>query len=133
MHNATHKFSIAAALIGLLLAGSAFADEHMPQRGMHSEEGNVDRAMPQRSNLPKYYPSRFDRQGIMRSIVEAGKVIISGVRYTVSPNVRVHTLETRNASVYALREDTEVGIKLDPAGRNVMAIWVLPKGSVAQN
>ncbi|HFE32673.1 MAG TPA: hypothetical protein ENJ17_05115 [Gammaproteobacteria bacterium] len=133
MHSATIKLTIAAAFIGLLLSSPTFADERMPQRGMHSEEGNASRAMPQHSNLPKYYPSHFDRQGFVRSIVQDGKVMISGVRYTVSPNVRVHTRETRNASIYALREDTEVGIKLDPSGRNVIAIWVLPKGSVPQN
>jgi len=134
MHNTTRKFSIATALIGLLLAASAFADERMPQRNMHAEKGGFsEQDMRQPGNLPTYYPRRFDRQGVMRSIVTAGKVMIGGVRYTVSPNVRVHTPETRNASAYALREDTEVGIKLDPAGRNVVAIWVLPKGSVPQN
>lgn len=133
MHYATVKLTIAMAFIGLLLSGPAFADEGIPKRGMHSEENDTGRAMPQRSNLPKHYPSRFDRQGIMRSVVKAGKVMIGGTRYTVSPNVRVHTLTTRNASVYALQENTEVGIKLDPAGQNVMAIWVLPRGSVPQN
>jgi len=99
---------------GPLLAASAFADERMPQRNMHAEEGGFsgqDKQQP--GNLPAHYPRRFDRQGVMRSIVTAGKVMIGGVRYTVSPNVRVHTL--------------------DPAGRNVVAIWVLPKGSVPQN
>ncbi len=133
MHNASSKLSIAAALIGLLLAGPVFADERLPQHGMHNEEGNADQGQPHHSHLPAYYPPRFDRRGIMRSIVEGGRVTIDGVRYTVSPNVRVHTLETRNASVYALREGAEVGIKFDPASRTVIAIWVLPKGSVPQS
>lgn len=133
MHNASRKLTIAAALIGLLLSGLAFADERMHHRDRHAEDNGPDTVMPGHRDLPKYYPSRFDRQGIMRSIIEAGKVMIGGVRYSVSPNVRVHTQETRNASVYALREDTEVGIKLDPQGKNIIAIWVLPRGSVQQN
>ncbi|HHH48251.1 MAG TPA: hypothetical protein ENK51_05120 [Gammaproteobacteria bacterium] len=134
MTNASSQFVIAAALTGLLLTGAVLADERMHHRDRPpAEEGGAGTAMPQQARLPAHYPARFDRQGIMRTIVEAGKVMIDGMRYTVSPNVRVHTLETRNASVHALRENTEVGIKLDPQGKSITAIWVLPRGSVQQN
>jgi len=133
MHHSNKKLAlVAAAVAGLLLGSHALAEE-----GRHGDPGGYQQesseTMPRHHRLPKYYPERFDRTGIMRSIVQGGKVMIGGVRYTVSPNVRVHTAHTRNASVYALNENTEVGIELDQRGKVITGIWVLPKGAVPQN
>ncbi len=130
MHTQKTRYLIAAALLGLLSALPAAASENPSHRGLYEEGGAGEQ---RERDLPDYYPQRFDHEGIMRSLVQGGRMMLGGVRYRVSPNVRVYTPETRNGSVYALREGTEVGIKLDAAGRTVSDIWVLPKGSVVQN
>lgn len=83
------------------------------------------------------YKPNFDRDGIITGSVQNQQLLINATRYTLDPNVRVHTPQTEFASPQALATDAEVGFNLvvDKVSSQykIIEIWVLPKGSVVLN
>lgn len=80
------------------------------------------------SNLPEYYPKRFENEGILHE-VKHNKVIINATAYQLVDNVIVHTLSTQYGSLNNLRKDMDIAFRLMDT-RVITEIWILPKGSV---
>lgn len=91
--------------------------------------GNVSAAD---NKLPAYYPSSFQHEGILRDIGTKGTLIVSGNRYTLSPNALIHSLVTQHSSRFALKEGLEVGFTANRDTGVITEIWILPKGSVKE-
>ena len=108
---------LATVLVMLMATGIAFG------RGEPIRSG---------SNLPSYYPSSFQATGILSETSTGAGLIISGLSYTLSMNVLIHTTSTEFSSRYALSAGKEVGFSFSDNGgsRTVSEIWVLPGGTV---
>jgi hypothetical protein len=86
----------------------------------------------QAAGLPHYYPSSFDRQGVI-SGMGGGELFVNARRYQLDPNVRVHSLATEFASRGALKGGAEIGFTTAPGKQGVgkiTEIWLLPDGTV---
>ena len=87
------------------------------------------------NQLPSYYPDTFVHTGLLSSIGSISEVVISGARYTLSPNVLIHTLSTEFGSKHSLRVGQEVGFSFTTNSRKISTIteiWLLPPGSINQ-
>jgi hypothetical protein len=99
-------FHLATAVIALLLAGTVAAQ-----------------------NLPRYYQNAdFQRTGRIDSVqIEAQRVIIDDVAYSISSNLIVHSPKAYSVPVSNLKVGTLVGYKmLNPRSRLIGEIWLLP-------
>ena len=86
----------------------------------------------QAAGLPHYYPSSFDRQGVI-SGMGSGGLYVNARRYQLDPNVRIHSLDTQFASRRALQGGTEIGFSTSPDRKGIdkiTEIWLLPDGTV---
>lgn len=96
-------------------------------------------AMAQRASsaikdLPSYYPASFQKTGVIRDVGTDDTLVISGIKYQISPQTKIHTVDSQFASSWSLKTDAEVGFSFatdDAKKRNISEIWLLPKGSVA--
>ena len=82
-------------LVTLLLASSYGLAEgpHRPRVGA-----------PLASDLPEYYPSRFDRTGVLQEFDRRhDRLVINATAYGYEPGLRVHTLRAAAVSVHVLR------------------------------
>ena len=87
------------------------------------------------NQLPTYYPTTFQTTGLLSTVGSNSEIIISGVRYTLSPNVLIHTMSTEFGSRYSLQKNQEVGFSFTINSRTVRTIteiWLLPAGSANQ-
>ncbi len=77
--------------------------------------------------LPDYYPDSFDRWGIVDLLdVNSKHIVINDTRMQLSPQTKVHSLNTRFSTVSTLRRGMKVG--MDLAGNKVInEIWILPR------
>ncbi|WP_148103031.1 hypothetical protein [Sulfuriflexus mobilis] len=86
------------------------------------------------SQLPSYYPDTFQATGIITDPKDNRSVIISGLRYYVTNNTRVHTTRSQTGSLYELDKiGTELGftyVEDNQRRRFLVEAWTLPKGTV---
>lgn len=85
------------------------------------------------SHLPDYYPAAFQNKGAIQRIESGDTLVINGVRYRLSPNVRIHTFATEFAPRQTLVSGLEIAFSfggIDQRGRTIAEIWVLPAGTV---
>lgn len=84
--------------------------------------------------LPSYYPDTFQATGIITDPKDNRSVIISGLRYYVTNNTRVHTTRSQTGSLYELGIlGTELGfsyVEDNQRRRFLVEAWTLPKGTV---
>ena len=115
-----------AALIGTGFPGESHAGP--PQIGRLINKNLKER-------LPSYYPERFMGTGIvtaqdsnLRTITIGNQPFVQGI------NTRVHTLNSKFASVQNLTPGTAVGFNYLVGGENntffLTEVWTLPTGSV---
>ncbi len=88
-------------------------------------------------DLPSYYPESFQMKGVVNRVeVRRHYLVISGQKMSFDPNIKVHTLATEHASLYALRVGDPIGLNFldgDRRQRILSEIWVLPPGSVSED
>ena len=82
------------------------------------------------NKLPTYYPTSFEQKGFLRGIGSGGKITISGIKYTLSPNALIHSLTTQHSSRFALKAGQEVGFSINSSNHQIIELWILPKGSL---
>jgi len=85
-------------------------------------------AMPSwADNMPDYYPDSFDRWGIIDMVdVSTMHIVINDARMQLSPQIKVHSLNTRFSTINTLRRGMKVGMGL--ADRKIIdEIWILPR------
>jgi hypothetical protein len=95
----------------------------MAQRGAV----NIQRTMPD------YYPDTFQRAGKITGIRSRDVVIISGRKYSIDANTKLHTERTEFATRSIISMGEEVGFSFitDAANnRTITELWILPIGSV---
>lgn len=99
-------------------------------------------APPERSGLrsttglPDYYPTNYQKTGIIRDVLVGDTLIISGLKYQLSPNINIHSTSNQFSSRWVLKTGEEVGFSFttDAANnRTISEIWVLPKGRVVSH
>lgn len=108
---------LAAAVFTLLSTGTAFG------RGDTVSSGNT---------LPEYYPASFQKTGLINGAGAGGSLNISGLSYSLSPNVLIHTTMTEFSSRHDLASGKEVGftVNSDANSRVITEIWILPAGTL---
>ena len=86
------------------------------------------------SDLPEYYPSRFDRTGVLQEFDRRhNRLVINATAYGYGSGLRVHTLRAASVSVHSLKVGSDLGFtfELNRRGQRIITqIWVLPKGYV---
>lgn len=110
------KLILATTVISFLASGTAFG------RGETVSPG---------SGLPDYYPASFQNTGVING-VSGSSLNISGLNYSLSPNVLIHSTMTEHSSRYDLGSGKEVGFTVDNNRntRTITEIWILPSGTV---
>jgi hypothetical protein len=90
-------------------------------------------ALRSTSGLPDYYPSKFQKTGIIREVNVGDTLVISGLKYYLTPDTAIHSTSNQFSSRWALKTGEEVGFSFtsDAANRRTLSeIWILPKGRV---
>ena len=80
-------------------------------------------------DMPRYYEDAdFQRTGRIDSVqIEAQRIIIDDVSYSISSNLIVHSPRAYSVPVSNLKVGTLVGYKmLNTRGRLISEIWLLP-------
>jgi len=116
-----HRYMLATALVLLVATGSAFG------RGLSTEVS---------AQLPSYYPSSFQKTGVIRNASIVNQLTVDGARYALSSNARIHTVATEHASRFSLAPGLELGFTYDRDAsgvRRITEIWILPAGSIKLN
>jgi hypothetical protein len=93
-------------------------------------------ALRSTSGLPQYYPANYQKTGIIREVPGDDMLIISGLKYQLTPDTKIHTTSNQFSSRWALKTGEEVGFSFttDAANRRTIAeIWLLPKGRVVSH
>jgi len=88
------------------------------------------------TGLPDYYPSNYQKTGVIRDVHVDDTLIISGLKYKLSPNIQIHTTTNQFSSRWALKTGEEVGFNFstDAANnRTISEIWIMPKGRVVSH
>jgi len=97
---------------------------------------------PQRSalrsteGLPEYYPANYQKTGIIRDVLGSDTFVISGLKYQLTADTKIHTTNNQFSSRWALKNGEEVGFSFstDAANnRTISEIWVFPKGRVVSH
>jgi hypothetical protein len=114
----TFTQSTVALVLSLLLSvGTAFAGSYMLAEG---------------TKLPAYYPSSFQEAGTIARLSNSS-MIISGMSYSLSMNVLIHSMSTEYSSRYELKTGKDAGFSFNTNANNkriITEIWLLPAGSV---
>ena len=104
---------------------------------MVSTTGYAQRAPSSSSGLPDYYPASYQQTGVIHEVGMNDTLIISGLKYQISSDTKIHTVNTQFATTWSLKSGEEVGFSFttdDTAKhRSISDIWVLPKGTVVQH
>lgn len=83
------------------------------------------------AQLPDYYPAAFDLGGTVERIDSAPPaILVNDQHLRLEPNVRVHTLSSRNLGIDALHPGQSVGVQFSATRGStplVRDIWVLPE------
>ncbi len=88
------------------------------------------------SGLPEYYPSEFQKTGIIREVNTDDTLVISGLKYHLTPNTAIHTTNNQFSSRWSLKTGEEVGFTYSDDATNrrtISEIWTLPKGRVVSH
>ncbi len=114
-------------VIGLLLVAVSMACLAAPpeRSGVRSAEG-----------LPEYYPSTFQKTGVIRDVAPDDTLVISGLKYHLTPDTKIHTTRNEFSSRWSLKSGEEVGISFSTDGANrrtISEIWLLPAGRVVSH
>ncbi|MDH5324195.1 MAG: hypothetical protein OEZ68_19980 [Gammaproteobacteria bacterium] len=130
-HSLTHDclrsgFIVTTLVLIALLCAGANATE--PRRG----------SLRLNAPLPAYYPAQFPHSGKITEIESQNSIIINGLRYKLSAYVKVHTKESKYATLGALQAGQELGFKTNTRSQanstrdrgEITEMWVLPTGSV---
>ena len=86
--------------------------------------------------LPEYYPDSFQKTGIIREVNQNDSLVISGLKYHLTPDTAIHSTSNRYSSRWVLRTGAEVGFSFnsDAANRRTITeIWILPQGRVVSH
>ena len=81
------------------------------------------------SSLPSYYPTEFQRLGVLTEVRGQYNWVVDGVQVTVSNNVLVHSLVSNFSSLYSINQGMELGYRRNSAGE-IAEVWQLPDGTV---
>ena len=103
----------------------------MPPAIQHSESSHG--AESPESQLPDYYPAAFQNKGAIQRVEGGETLIINDVRYRLSPNVHIHTLDREFSPRETLVSGLEIAFtvgSISQRGRTIAEIWVLPAGTV---
>jgi hypothetical protein len=114
---------IVSLLIGLLSVASLAA---APERS----------SLRSSSGLPEYYPTNFQKTGIIRDVAQDDTLVISGLKYRLTPDTKIHTTRNEFSSRWSLKKGEEVGFTFTTDASNhrtVSEIWLLPKGRVVSH
>jgi len=79
--------------------------------------------------LPDYYPKAFQMNGtIDRVDLKRGIIVINDMLWSLSMNVKVHSLNTEFSSIRTLRSGMKMGFTMNSInGKNqITEIWLLP-------
>jgi len=84
------------------------------------------------TQLPGYYPSSFQKTGVIEKVGTGGNIVIATAGYQLASNVLVHSPTTEFSSRYDLSAGKEVGFNLAGNGNSntITEIWILPAGSI---
>jgi hypothetical protein len=85
------------------------------------------------SGVPSYYPASYQQTGVIHDVGLDNTLVISGLKYQISSNTKIHTLNTQFATAWSLKTNEEVGFSFSTDAsnkRSIDEIWLLPKGSV---
>ncbi|MDT8403755.1 hypothetical protein [Sulfuriflexus sp.] len=92
--------------------------------------GSYVLADEQGNSAPSYYPSDFQKKGIVRTINAGQKqLIIDGLSYHYQVDLQVHSPTQKYGTVYSLKEGQIIGFsyKEDLNGKRIITeIWVIP-------
>lgn len=81
------------------------------------------------ATLPAYYPETFQMHGTVDRIdIKRGEIVINDMFWSLSMNVKVHSLTTEFSSIQTLRLGMNIGFSMNTVnGKNQVAeIWILP-------
>lgn len=82
------------------------------------------------ARLPGHYPDEFDNVGTISKLdIENHAIEINGIRYLLSSNLVVHSLQTNFSSSRYLRTGMRIGygfLSLEGNSRQIIEIWILP-------
>jgi len=83
------------------------------------------------SEVPSYYPKTFAERGtIDRLSASAAEIVIDDTLYTLSMNIKVHSLVTEHSSLRTLKKGMKIGYstaKMRSGSEQVIELWVLPR------
>jgi hypothetical protein len=114
---------IVSLLIGLLSVVSLAA---APERS----------SLRSTSGLPEYYPANFQKTGIIRDVASDDTLVISGLKYRLTPDTKIHTTHNEFSTRWSLKTGEEVGFAFSTNAANqrtISEIWLLPKGRVVSH
>lgn len=115
-------------LISLLTVTTAYSDESARSSAMPILGLTISA-----SQLPRYYPNRFQVTGVIFRMNNNGQITVSGSAqaYTLSPNALIHSMSTEFSSRHALSKGTEIGFSVNNRNRHTITeIWILPEGAI---
>lgn len=81
------------------------------------------------TTIPSYYPSHFQKLGVLTEIRSQYDWVVNGISIKVSRNVLVHSLVTNFSSLYAIKQGMELGYRKNSQGE-IAEVWQLPDGTV---
>jgi hypothetical protein len=88
------------------------------------------------SGLPDYYPTNYQKTGIIRDVRVDDTLVISGLKYRLTADTKIHTTRNQFSTRWALKTGEEAGFSFttDAAGqRTISEIWLLPAGRVVSH
>lgn len=114
---------IIGLLVGLLSVASLAAT---PERS----------SLRSTSGLPEYYPANYQKTGIIRDVAADDTLVISGLKYRLTSDTKIHTTRNEFSSRWSLKTGEEVGFTFSTNAANhrtISEIWLLPKGRVVSH
>ena len=82
------------------------------------------------AELPSYYPTSFDNIGTIDRIdIKTAEAVISDELFTLSMNIKVHSLVTEHSSVRGLKKKMKIGYTSKQSSNGsemITELWVLP-------
>jgi len=82
------------------------------------------------TELPSYYPANFDSIGIIDRIdIKTATAVINDELFSISMNIKVHSLVTEHSSVHRLKKKMKIGYtskQSSDGSEMITELWVLP-------
>lgn len=89
-------------------------------------------SVPYAAEMPSYYPPVFQAVGkISRLDIQAQTMVVNDMPYTLTADAKVHTPNTRFATLSDLSTGMMVGLTVAGGGNGrprITDVWVLPAG-----